>query len=169
MDIPNAQAGLDWGPAVESSAAQREERRLVQRPFETMLLFDLTICADALRHDGPVEDLGEIQVAGLPMRERRLHIEAFGMSNHLIQRAETQASHQLAHFLSDEPHECDDMVRITRKSRAQRRILGGDADRARVQMTYAHHHATHGNERRGSESEFFRTEERSDYDVAPGL
>ena len=49
------------------------------------------------------------------------------------------------------------------------RVLGRHACRTRVQMTHAHHDAADCNERRRREAELFRTQQRGDHDVPPGL
>ncbi len=48
-------------------------------------------------------------------------------------------------------------------------ILRRDADGASVQVAFAHHDAAHRDQRRRRESEFFRTEQRGNGHVAPGL
>jgi len=44
-----------------------------------------------------------------------------------------------------------------------------DADRAGVEMTLAHHDATLDNQRCRGKTEFVRTEQRADHNVAAGL
>ena len=48
-------------------------------------------------------------------------------------------------------------------------ILRRDADRTRVEVADAHHHAAQHDERRRGESELLRAEQRADDDVAAGL
>ena len=52
---------------------------------------------------------------------------------------------------------------------AQLGVLGGDADRAGVQVADAHHDAARGDQRRGGEAEFLGAQQRRDRDVAAGL
>ncbi len=52
---------------------------------------------------------------------------------------------------------------------AQLRVLGGDADRARVEVADAHHDAARHDERGGGEAELLGAEQGGDDDVAPGL
>ena len=54
------------------------------------------------------------------------------------------------------------------EARAQHRVLGGDADRAGVEMAFAHHDAAGGDQRRGREAEFVGAEHGGDRDVAAG-
>ena len=48
-------------------------------------------------------------------------------------------------------------------------VLGRHADRARVEVADAHHHAARHHERRRGEAELLRTEQGGDHDVAAGL
>ncbi len=100
---------------------------------------------------------------------RRLEVETLGPPDHLVERAEPQLRHHLAHFLGDEPEEVLDELRLARERLAQLGILRRDADRAGVQVTDAHHHAAHHDERRAREAELLGAEQRRDNDVAPGL
>ena len=55
-----------------------------------------------------------------------------------------------------------------REALAQHRVLGGDADRAGVEMALAHHDAAGGDQRRGREAELVGAEQRADHHVAAG-
>ncbi len=76
--------------------------------------------------------------------------------------------HQLAHFLGDEEEEVDDVLGLAGEALAQHRVLGGDADRAGVEMALAHHDAAGRDQRRGGEAELVGAEHGADHDVAPG-
>ena len=58
---------------------------------------------------------------------------------------------------------------LPREPLAQLGVLGGDADRARVEVADAHHHAATHHQRRGGETELLGAEQRGDDDVATGL
>ena len=75
----------------------------------------------------------------------------------------------LAHLLGDVLEEVDDELGLAREALAQLGVLGGDADRARVEVADAHHHAAAHDERRGGEPELLGAEQRRDHDVAAGL
>ena len=51
----------------------------------------------------------------------------------------------------------------------QLRVLGGDPDRARVEVAHPHHHAAAHDQRRGGEAELLGAEQRGDHHVAAGL
>lgn len=58
------------------------------------------------------------------------------------------------------------MFWLPRELGAQLRILRGNANRARVCVTLAHHDAAHGDEGGGGKSVLFRAEQGRDRDVA---
>ena len=76
--------------------------------------------------------------------------------------------HQPAHFLGDIEEEVDDMLRLAGEFLAQFGVLGGDADRAGVQMALAHHDTARRDQRRGGEAELVGPEQRADHDVTAG-
>ena len=96
-------------------------------------------------------------------------VEPIDAADHLVDRAEAERGHQLAHLLGDEAEEVLDELGLAVELRAQRGILRGDADRARVQVADAHHHAARHHERRRREAELLGAEQRGDHDVAAGL
>ena len=51
---------------------------------------------------------------------------------------------------------------------AQHRVLGGDPDRAGVEVALAHHDAAGRDQRRGRKAELVGAEQRADHDVAAG-
>ncbi len=95
-------------------------------------------------------------------------VEDFGLADHLVERAEAQRGHHLAHFLGDEEEVVDDVLGLAGEARAQDRVLGRDADRAGVEMALAHHDAAGRDQRRGGEAELVRAQQRADDDVAAG-
>ena len=52
---------------------------------------------------------------------------------------------------------------------AQLLVLGGDADRASVQVTFAHHDAPHGDQRRRCKAHLLSTQKSRDDNVSTGL
>ena len=91
------------------------------------------------------------------------------MTDGLGDRAEAERGEVLAHLLGDELEEVDDELGLAGEALAQLGVLRGDADRARVEVADAHHHAAAHDERRGGEAELLAAEQRGDHDVAPGL
>ena len=74
-----------------------------------------------------------------------------------------------AHVLGDVEEVVDDVLRRAGEAAAQLRILGGDPDRAGVQVADAHHDAAGRDQRRGREADLVGAEERGDDHVAAGL
>ena len=71
-------------------------------------------------------------------------IDLVHVANHLIEGAEAQFSHVLAHLFGDKEEIVDYMLGLPGETRAQDWVLGGDAHRAGVQVAFAHHDAAHG-------------------------
>ena len=96
-------------------------------------------------------------------------VDLFDAADHLVDGAEAELGHVLAHLLGDEEEEVDDVLGRAGEARAEDGILGGDADRAGIQVALAHHDAAHGDERHGGKAEFLSAEQGGDDDVAAGL
>ena len=60
------------------------------------------------------------------------------------------------------------MLGLAGEALAQHRVLRRDADRAGVEMAFAHHDAAGRDQRRGGEAELVGAEQRADGDVAAG-
>ena len=105
----------------------------------------------------------------LPVVDRGAGVEHLGVADGLGDRAEAERGEVLAHLLGDELEEVDDELGLAGEALAQLGVLGGDADRAGVEVADAHHHAAAHHERRGGEAELLGAEQRRDDDVAPGL
>ena len=60
-----------------------------------------------------VEDRGEIEPLRLPVVDRLARVEHVHAADHLVQRAEAQLRHVLAHLLRDEEEEIDDVLGLT--------------------------------------------------------
>ena len=142
---------------------------VVERPVDAVILLAHPAPGDRGGQRGHVEQRREIEAARLPVADRRFDVEAVGAANHLVDRAEAELRHQLAHFLGDEPEEVLDELRLAGELLAQFRVLRGHADRAGVQVADAHHHAAHDDERRRGEAVLLRAEQRANHDVAAGL
>ena len=95
-------------------------------------------------------------------------VEHLHLPDHLVEGAEAHRRHQLAHLFGDEEEEVDDVLGLAGEALAQHRVLGGDADRAGVEMALAHHDAAGGDQRRRGEAELVGAEQRADDDVAAG-
>ena len=153
----------------KSRLAKRQESRVVKCLLQTVILRDLAISANRLGHRGLVKDLGKVEAFRLVVVHRLLHFQPFGVTHHFVDRAKVELGHQLAHFPSDEAHEVDSVLRVAGKFFAQLRILRGHADRARIQMANAHHHAAQRHQRPGCKAELLRSEQCAYDHITAGL
>src|SRR5438045_8760079 len=106
-----------------------------------MLLSNLAETPYIRRDFGLIKNVAKVQPPGFPMVDGFFDFEAIGPANHFVHLAETELSHKLANFFSDEPHEIGRMLRLAGETFAQLRILRGHADRTGIEMTDAHHNA----------------------------
>jgi len=90
-------------------------------------------------------------------------------ANHLVHRPEAKLRHVLPEFGRHKTEEGHDVVGFTVELAAQARILGGDSERTRVQVAFAHHHAPQRDEQRGPESIFLSPEQCGDGQVPAGF
>ncbi len=102
------------------------------------------------------------------MFDRRPGVEQIAAADQVAETADAERGHDLADLFGDEEEIIDHMLRLSGETLAQVRILGGDADRAGIEMTFAHHDAAGGDQRRGGEAEFVGPQQRPDHHVAPG-
>src|SRR5258706_985012 len=116
-----------------------------------------------------VEEPGEVEAFRFPVLDCRAHVEELGMPDHVLEAAHAEPGHPLAHFLGHEEEVVDDVLGLALEFLDELRILGGDPDRAGVEMALAHHDAALGYEGRRGEAEFVCAEQGADDDVAPGL
>ncbi len=111
----------------------------------------------------------EVEALGLPVVDGPLGVEQLGVADGLLDGAEAELGEELADLLGDELEEVDDVLGLAGEPLAQHGVLGGDADRAGVEVADAHHDAAGDDERRGGEAELLGAEQRGDDDVAAGL
>ena len=145
------------------------DQLLVERLVEAVVLRHRLVQRLLVGVDRRGEDRRDVEAVRLPVVDRRLHVERLDVSDHLLHRAEPELGHQLADLLGDELEEVDDELGLAAEALAQLRVLGGDADRAGVEVADAHHHAARHDERRRGEPELLGAEQRRDHDVATGL
>jgi hypothetical protein len=142
---------------------------VIESLVEAMILCLHLAASNARGQCGGVENIGKIDALGLPVLVRNGGVDPVYAAHHLIDGAETKLGHVLANLLGEEEEKVDDVLRLAGETCAQNRILRSDANRTGVQVTLAHHDATHGNEGRCREAELFRPEQCSDHNVAARL
>ncbi len=105
----------------------------------------------------------------MPFRECFVGVEQVDAADKIVEVRDAELRHQSPHLFGDEEEEVDDVLGLAGEFLAQLGILGRDPDRARVQVTGAHHHAARRDERRGGEAHLVRTEQSGDDNVASGF
>ena len=134
--------------------------------FDAVILFDLAVAPHVFRYVGLVENVGEVEPLGFPVFDGFTRFEFVGASNHFVEGADAEFGHDFAHFLGDEVHEVDHMLRITSELGTQFGILCCDADRTGVHLADAHHDAADRDQRGGGKAKFFRSQKSSNDDIA---
>ena len=99
---------------------------------------------------------------------RETWCEQVGAADHLVEAGEAELGEDFAHFLGDERHQVDDLVRRAGELGAQAFVLRADADGAGVGMALAHHDAAHGEQAGRADAVLFRAQHRRHDDVAAG-
>ena len=123
----------------------------------------------ARRQVRPIQDGGVVEAFRLPVIDGRLDIQPLHTPDHLAHRSEAELRHVLADFLGDEAEEVLDELRFAGEVLSELGILRRHADRTRVEMADAHHHAARHDERRGGEAEFLGAHQRRHDHVAARL
>ena len=141
VDVADRQGRLDLFAPLNGRSAQRQQLGDVQRLVDAMVLDHLAVTPHFRAGFRLVEDLAEVDALGLPVLDGLAGLEPVGATHHLGNGAEAQLGHDLADLLGDEAHEVDRVLRFAGEALAQFRVLGGDTDRAGVQVAHAHHDA----------------------------
>ncbi len=118
---------------------------------------------------GRLEDRRQIQSVRLPVSDCALRIEHIDAPDHFVDVPEAEARHDLPSLLRHQKQVIDYVLRLTRKFLAQQRILRGDTDRTRIQMTLAHHDAAERDQWRRRKAHFLCAQQGRDDDIAPSL
>src|SRR4026209_1931457 len=87
------------------------------------------------------------------------HLQALGMTHHLVDSSKAKLGHQLTYFLSDEHHEIDQMCWLTAELSPQLWILRCHTNRTGIQVTSAHHDASERHQRRRRKAKLFCTKQ----------
>ena len=167
VQVPDRQIELDRLLLLDRLAGKLDQLA-IEHLVEAVVLPLGIVDGDLGRHLRLMEDAREVEALGLPMVDRLALIQDLGLADHLGEAAEAERGHVFAHFLGDEEEEIDDVLGLALESGAQHRVLRGDADRAGVQMAFAHHDAAGGDQGRGGEAELVGAEQSAHHHVAAG-
>ena len=149
-------------------AFRLRDQPAVEDVVDLVVLRFALVDGDAIGRVRLVEQLGEIEALGLPMRDQLVAVEHLHLADHLVEACVAHRGHDLAHFLGDEEEVVDDMLGLALEALAQHRVLRRHAHRAGVEVAHAHHDAARGDQRRGGEAEFVGAEQGADHHVAAG-
>ncbi len=108
----------------------------------------------------------KVQATGLPVRYACTHIEQVGAANQVVKFANAQLRHDVAHFFGDKEEVVHQMLGLARELGAQHRVLCRHANRAGVEVAFAHHHATLDHQRRGGKAKLVGTQQRANGHIA---
>ncbi len=143
------------------------EQLNIQRLVQAMIL--LLGVPHAGIHIRLVKQIAKVQAPCLPVLDAGAHVQQIGATDKLIELADTQLRHDLAHFFGNEEKEIDDMLGLALELFAQHRILCRDTDRTGIQMAFAHHDASLYNQRGRRKTEFVGPQQRANDHIASGL
>ena len=152
--------------AVLDRVLRLRDQAAIEHFVDAMILPDRMIDRVALPRRRLEEQPGEIEAVGLGVGVDLGAVEHLPLADHFVELAVAELGHDRAHFFGDEEEEVDDVLGLAGEALAQHRILGGDADRAGVEMALAHHDAAGRDQRRGGEAELVGAEQGADHDVA---
>ena len=113
-----------------------------------------------------VENAREIQPLAFPVVKHRSLFQKIAFANQVIKLRKAHLCHQLAHFLCNKEEIIDNVFRCATEAFAQNRVLRGDANRAGIQVTLAHHQTPGSNQRCCRETKLIRTQKRTHNHVA---
>src|SRR5215831_7226575 len=138
MDIPDRTRDAHWLAALKRRL-RRSDQLVVERPVEMVLLPFAIVDHDTRFRRLLIQQARQVDPLGLPMVDRPHHVELVAAADHFLKGAETELSHQLAHFLGDEEEIVDDVLGLTGEALAQYRVLRSDPDRTGIEVAFAHH------------------------------
>jgi hypothetical protein len=96
-------------------------------------------------------------------------INQINAPNQIVKPPNAKLSHDFANFFCDKEKEVDDVLGLALKLFTQYWILRCYANRAGIEMAFAHHDAAFNDERSGSKTELIRTKQRTNHNVTPRL
>src|SRR5437879_11500498 len=119
---------------------------MIEGLLQAMVLRLHTAARHSRRHGRVVENGRQIEAASLPVMDGGLYIEHVYAADHFVHAAEAQLRHILTDLFRQKEEAVNDVLGLPSKLLAQHRVLGGNAYRTSIEMTLAHHDATHRNE-----------------------
>ena len=142
------------------------DQHLVQRFVQTVVLGVHMEQGRAGGHLRLRQQAGEVQATGFPMLDAFFHVQQIAAANQVVKLGDAQLRHDVAHFFGDKEEIVHHMLGLARELLAQRRVLGGHAHGAGVQVAFAHHDAALDHQGSGGETEFIGTQQGTNRHIA---
>ena len=99
------------------------------------------------------------------MLDRLIGFEEVDPADEILVARDPELRHDPPRFFGNEEEEIDDVLGRALEAAPELGVLCRDADRARVQVAGAHHHAARRDQRRRCEADLVGAEQRCDHDV----
>ena len=168
VHVPNADVRGDRRLVLDRRLGDPDQLP-IERGLERRILLARSPERGARGNVGCHEQVREVDPAALPVLDRLVGDEQVDAADQILEPGDPELGHDLPGLLGDEEEEVHDVLGRAREPLAQHGVLGGDADRAGVQVAGAHHHAARRDERGGREAHLVGAEQPGDHDVAAGL
>ena len=127
VDVADGEAGGDRRLRFERGLGLCDQR-VIERGAEAVILAGGAATCDACGKRRRMKDRREVDAFRFPMCVVDVRLDFFDAADHLIDRAEAEFRHMLAHLLGDEEEEVDDVLGRAGEALAEDGVLGGDAD-----------------------------------------
>lgn len=140
QDCPDGTIGVDdWKFEVDffsrldGFAAARQQFKHIEGLFQTVVLRDGAMSNGIGGWPlGGFEDGGQIESVGFPVFDGLIDFQAIGATDHFVDRAEAERSHDFACIFSDHEEVVDNMFGFASELCSQFGVLGCDPDGAGI-------------------------------------
>jgi hypothetical protein len=124
-------------PLLESKLRLRD-KLVVETDMELVVLLADVVGGNARTEGvGRCQDEGKIDVLGLSIAEVVTNAQNLSTANHLVNGTETKLGHDSTKLVGDVVEEVDNVLRGTLELASQLGVLGGNTDRASVQVAFS--------------------------------
>mmetsp|Transcript_1298 Transcript_1298/g.3301 ORF Transcript_1298/g.3301 Transcript_1298/m.3301 type:complete len:369 (-) Transcript_1298:3037-4143(-) len=115
------------------------------------------------------EQWAQVQPTTLVMLAFSVQFQVLRLSNHVLHFTVPKFCHNLTELFSQQEKVVDNVLRLPGKFLSQLRVLCCNTDGACVQMTFSHHNATHSNQWGSGKTEFLRSQQACNCNIASSL
>ena len=146
------------------------DQRAVERPVQAVVLLADAEQVVVLAGLDDVQDGAQVEPGGLPVVDRRRRRRAAPRGRRppaTVRKPSSASSSRTSSAMNSMKFSTNSG--LAGEAGAQLGVLGGDADRAGVEVADPHHDAARDHQRRGGEAELLGAQQRGDDHVAAGL